>query len=282
VSSQLDTALRQIDGWPVPTAAAAVVGPGGVLAAHGPTDRVFALASVTKPLAAYAVLVAVEEGAVELDDPVEPYGPPGSTLRHLLAHTSGLVFDGEPAPRRALARPGASRIYSNAGFEAMGEYVAHASGIPFEAYVAEAVCAQLDLPGTALRGSPAYGASSTVDDLAVFAAELLRPALLHSSTLAEATSVQFPGLSGVVPGFGRQDRCDWGLGFELRDGKAPHWTGTRNSPRTFGHFGRAGTFIWVDPVADLALVALTDREFDRWAKDAWQPFSDAVLQAAGH
>jgi hypothetical protein len=48
---------------------------------------------------------------------------------------------------------------------------------------------------------------------------------------------------GVVPGFGRQSRSDWGLGFEIRDRKAPHWTGQRNSPPTFGHFGRSGSFL---------------------------------------
>jgi CubicO group peptidase (beta-lactamase class C family) len=56
--------------------------------------------------------------------------------------------------------------------------------------------------------------------------------------------------------------------------------GTANSPATFGHFGGSGTFVWVDPVADLALVALTDREYGPWALDAWPAFSDAVLTAA--
>ena len=60
-------ALEAIAGWPVGAAAAAVVGPGGVLASHGDTARVFELASVTKPLAARAVQVAIEEGAVDLD-----------------------------------------------------------------------------------------------------------------------------------------------------------------------------------------------------------------------
>jgi len=95
---------------------------------------------------------------------------------------------------------------------------------------------------------------------------------------AEATSVQFPGLSGVLPGFGVQRPNDWGLGFEIRDGKAPHWTGTTNSAATYGHFGQTGTFIWVDPVADLALVALTDRDFDDWAKPLWPALSDEVLK----
>ncbi len=274
----LTDALRALDGWPVPAAAAGVVGPDGVLEAHGPTDRIFQLASVTKPLAALAVLVAVEEGAVELDAPA---GPPGSTLRHLLAHSSGLTFDGAPAPRRALSRPGVTRIYSNAGFEVLGEYVEAATGIPFGQYFEQAVCRPLGLRHTVLHGSPAYAATSTVDDLAVVTRELLVPTLLHPETLAEATTVQFPGLAGVVPGFGRQRPCDWGLGFELRGGKTPHWTGHANSPGTFGHFGRAGTFLWVDPVARLATVVLTDREFGQWAVQLWPPFSDSVLAAAG-
>jgi CubicO group peptidase (beta-lactamase class C family) len=274
----LAAAVRAIDSWPVPTAAAAVVGPDGVLAAHGPTAQVFRLASVTKLLAAVAVLVAVEEGAVELD---EPAGPPRSTLRHLLAHASGLTFDGAPAPRRAPTRPGGTRIYSNAGFEVLGEHLVGATGIPFGEYLAQAVCQPLGMRRTVLAGSPAYAATGTVDDLALFARELLAPAVLHASTLAEATRVQFPGLPGVLPGFGRQRPCDWGLGFELRDAKAPHWTGQRNSPATFGHFGRAGTFLWVDPVARLATVALTDRDFGDWAVAAWPAFSDTVLAAAG-
>jgi CubicO group peptidase (beta-lactamase class C family) len=97
--------------------------------------------------------------------------------------------------------------------------------------------------------------------------------------LAEATEVAFPGLVGVLPGFGRQDPCDWGLGFELRDAKPAHWTGTRTSPSTFGHFGGAGTFLWVDPTLGVALGCLTDREFDDWALTAWPALSDAVVDS---
>ena len=100
---------------------------------------------------------------------------------------------------------------------------------------------------------------------------------MSPATLAAATTVSFPGLSGVLPGVGRFDPLDWGLGFELRDAKVPHWTGGANSPATFGHFGGSGTFLWVDPEAGLACVALTDRDFGPWALEAWPRFSDAVL-----
>jgi CubicO group peptidase (beta-lactamase class C family) len=117
-------------------------------------------------------------------------------------------------------------------------------------------------------------------DLAWLGRELLRPTLLKSATLATAVTVAFPGLAGVLPGLGRYDPLDWGLGFELRDAKAPHWTGRTNSPETFGHFGASGTFLWVDPIADLALACLTDRPFGPWALEAWPALSDAVLEAA--
>ncbi|CAM5430747.1 serine hydrolase [Streptomyces avidinii] len=263
--------LRIIENWPVPTAAAAVVrADGTVLDAHGPVDHRFPLASVTKPLAAYAALVAYEEGAIELD---EPAGPEGSTVRHLLAHTSGLAFD----EHRVTAPPGQRRLYSNAGFEELGDHIAKATGIPFPEYLRQAVFEPLGMASSTLEGSPAKDGVSTVADLVRFAAELQQPRLLDVRTVAGATTVVHPGLKGVLPGYGHQSPNDWGLGLEIRDGKSPHWTGAGSSPRTFGHFGQAGTFLWVDPDAGAACVALTDRAFGPWAVEAWPPFTDAVL-----
>ncbi|MBC2874071.1 MULTISPECIES: serine hydrolase domain-containing protein [Streptomyces] len=267
--------LRKIENWPVPTAAAAVVRADGTVAGtHGPTAHRFALASVTKPLAAYAALIAVEEGAVELD---EPAGPAGSTVRHLLAHTSGLAFD----EHRPAAEPGTRRLYSNAGFEVLGDHIAKATDIPFAEYLRQAVLEPLGMTATGLPGSPAKDGVSTVDDLVRFAAELQAPRLLSRETLAEATTVVFPGVTGVLPGYGHQRPNDWGLGFELRDGKSPHWTGSLNSPRTYGHFGQSGTFLWVDPEAGAACVALTDRDFGAWAVEVWPALSDSVLAELG-
>jgi CubicO group peptidase (beta-lactamase class C family) len=267
--------LRLIDEWPVDNAATAVVSAGGTVPGrHGDTARKFRLASVTKPLTAYAALIAVEEGVVELDTPA---GPAGSTVRHLLAHTSGLAFDAH----KAMAEPGTRRLYSNAGFEQLADALAEHSGIPFAQYQAEALFGPLGMTSTTLEGSPASGAVSTVDDLVAFAAELQSPKLLDPATVAEATNVVFPGLSGVLPGFGHQKPNDWGLGFEIRDHKSPHWTGANSSPRTFGHFGQSGTFLWVDPDAGAACVALTDRAFGPWAAEVWPRFTDAVLADLG-
>jgi CubicO group peptidase (beta-lactamase class C family) len=222
---------------------------------------------VSKLATAIATLVAVEEGLLSLDDPA---GPPGSTARHLLAHASGLPFVGsEP-----VARPGARRIYSNSGFELLAARVADAAEMPFAEYF-EAVW------GFPLAGSPASGVAAPLSALARLAVELLAPRRIAPSVLAEAARVQFPGLDGILPGFGRFKPNDWGLGLELRDAKCPHWTGTTNSQSCFGHFGSSGGFLWVDPEAGLALACLTDRDFGAWAKPLWPRLSDAVLASAG-
>ncbi|HEY2724251.1 MAG TPA: serine hydrolase domain-containing protein [Pseudonocardiaceae bacterium] len=263
--------LRSVKEWPATTVAVAVVdGSGAVLGRHGPPDHPFQLASVTKLLSAYAVLLAVEEGALEWD---RPAGPEGATVRHLIAHTSGLAFDSD----RVSAAPGTKRIYSNTGFGVLADTVRDATGIEFADYLAEGVFQPLGMTASRLEGSAGAGGVSTCADLTRFAAELQAPTLLAPQTLAEATQVAYPGLDGVVPGFGMQRPNDWGLGFEIRDGKSPHWTGANSSPRTFGHFGQSGTFLWVDPAAGAACVALTDREFEQWAKDAWPAFTDRVL-----
>jgi CubicO group peptidase (beta-lactamase class C family) len=263
-------ALRQIEAWQVENAAAAVLGRQGELGSLGDRDRVYRLASVTKLMTALASLVAAEEGVIDLD---EPAGPPGSTVRHLLAHASGLPFEGLGPP---IARPGTRRIYSNAGFEVLADHVARRAEMPFAEYLHGAVFAPLGLRAE-LTGSPAAGVEASLENLLRFARELTAPTLVSTETFAEATSVQFAGLAGVLPGIGRYDPLDWGLGFEVKDAKKGHWSGSRTSPQAFGHFGGSGTFLWVDPVAGVACACLTDREFGPWALEAWPRLSDEVL-----
>lgn len=273
----MPTPLDVIADWPVPNAAAAVIGRSGVLAGYGDAARVFRLASVTKPLVARAAQIAVEEGVVDLDTPA---GPPGATVRHLLAHASGLSM-GSAA---VMAPPGARRVYSNYGFAVLAETVEQQSGIEFSRYLAEAVFEPLAMSSARLDGGAAaagFGGFAAVDDLVRFAADLLAPVTVSTQMHADAISVQFPGLDGVLPGFGVQRPNDWGLGFEIRGDKSPHWTGSHNSAGTYGHFGQSGTFLWVDPAREAALVVLTDRDFGDWAKPWWPALSDAVLAEFG-
>lgn len=270
-------ALDIVDDWPVDNVAAAVVGPSGVVAEHGDTRGVFALASVTKPLVARAAHVALEEGVVELDTDA---GPPGSTVRHLLAHATGFAMNSP----ELMAQPGQRRVYSNYGFRVLAETIERASGIEFGKYLSEAVFEPLGMTDSRLTGgaeAAGFGATSTVADLTAFAGDLLRPTTVSPQMHAAAIEVQFPGLDGVLPGFGVQRPNDWGLGLELRDAKSPHWTGSSNSGRTYGHFGQSGTFLWVDPGADLALVVLTDRKFGEWTYALWPAISDEVLREFG-
>jgi CubicO group peptidase (beta-lactamase class C family) len=261
-------ALDAVRDWPVTTAAVAVLNRDGVLARAGP-DEPMRWASVTKLVTALGVLVAAEHGDVSLD---EAAGPPGATVRHLLAHASGVG----PEDDSVLAAPGRRRIYSNRGFDLLADLVAKRRGETFGGYLRRAVLDPLGLTRTELPGSAASSARGPLTDLVTLGHELLLPTLAPALR-PEATRTVFPGLSGVLPGFGKQDPNDWGLGFEIRDGKQPHWTGARNSPATFGHFGRSGTFLWVDPVAGLACACLTDREFGEWAVRAWPELSDLVL-----
>ena len=271
------TALSQIDSWPVPTAAAGWLRTDGVTDSFGPADHVFSLASITKALFAYAVLVAVEEQSLSLQ---QPAGPEGATVAHLLAHCSGLAPEADNPGGQAFAAVGTRRIYSNQGFEVLGRALGDATGMDPASYLHLAVCEPLGMSTTVLDGSPAHGARSSVADLLLFCRELLTPRLLAPSTVERARTAFLPDLHGVLPGFGRQTPNPWGLGFEIRADKTPHWTGTTNSPETFGHFGAAGTFLWCDPVIGVACVALTDRAFGPWAAELWPPLSDAVVGEA--
>jgi CubicO group peptidase (beta-lactamase class C family) len=261
-------ALRQIDGWPVPFAAAGVVTADGHRGTHGDASRVVRLASVSKPVASLALLVAAEEGVVDLE---EPAGPPGSTVRHLLAHASGLPFQGsEP-----IAPPGRRRVYSNEGFRVLGGHLEARAEMPFAEYVRQAVCEPLGI-GLDPAGDPGSGMHGSLSDVLSLGAELLAPSLVADETSAEMVSVQFPGLSGVLPDWGRFEPLDWGLGVQLVT-PSPSWMGGRVSARAFGHFGGSGTFLWIDPDAGVACAALTTREFGDWARTAWPALSDAVL-----
>jgi CubicO group peptidase (beta-lactamase class C family) len=236
------SALDLLQRWPVPPKAAGVLvrsasdtgepvagnalGSGiDLVETFGDLDAVCDWASVTKLLVALAVLAEAENERLGLDDPC---GPLGSRVRHLLSHASGLGPD-LPEP---LSPPGVRRIYSNIGFEILGEYVSVKCARRWQDVVADAVTGPIGMQSTGVvaDGSAASGATGSVADLLALGRELLSPTILTRSALDSATQVAFPGLSGVVPGIGRFENCDWGLGFEIKGSKQPHWTATSSSP----------------------------------------------------
>ena len=262
--------LDLIRNWPVNRAAAATIDADWSVESTGDIDQVFELASVTKLTTALGVMVAVEEGSVSLDQVVTDAG---ATVSDLLAHAGGMA----PDSASQVSSPRTRRVYSTAAYDRLGEVVADSAGMIFADYLNEAVFEPLGMSATALNGSPGADATSTVRDLVALAVGWRHPTVVHESTLRAATSPVLPELGGVVPGFGRFEPNLWGLGPEIRGEKQPHWTGTRNSEDTHGHFGQAGTMMWTDPVAECTLIALTDEPFGSWAMSAWPALSDAVL-----
>ena len=266
-------ALDSMAGWGGINAGAAIF-PDGSIERFGPTDRPFELASITKLYTALAALIAHEEGTLALDDDL---GDAGYSAADLLAHSAGVA----PDERRWMAAPHTRRIYSTAAYEILADAIADAATMPFAVYARDAVIAPLELPTMRLDGSPGAGAIGSIEDLIELAAAWRTPSLIHGSTLARATRPHRPELDGVLPGFGQRTPNPWGLGPEIRGDKAPHWTAPENDPSTYGHFGRSGTMLWIDPAAQTTLIALSDQGFGPWASAAWPVLSTAVLAAAG-
>ena len=153
--------------------------------------------------------------------------------------------------------------------------------MPFAEYVRAAVAEPL---GLALdpEGHPGAGMHASLDDVLAIARELLGPRLIAPRDAGRDDGASSsPGSTAFSPDFGRFSPLDWGLGVEIKGSKGGHWSGELTSPRTFGHFGGSGTFLWVDPDRGVACAALTTREFGDWAKAAWPRLSDAVLRELG-
>jgi len=231
-----------------------------IVAAAGPLDERFAHASVTKLWTSLAVLVEVDRGTCALGDAV---GPPGSTLAHLLSHASGLPLDGG-AP---IAMPGVRRIYSNTGIDLAADHAARRGGTTPGALVRRNVLEPLGATATVLDGPPSSGAIGTVRDLGVLAAELLAPTLVSPSIASRWRTVHLPDLVGVLPGYGRQDPCAWGLGPEVKGSKRPHWTGATWPAISVGHFGQAGGFVVADHVHGVCVATLGDAPFGAVGED---------------
>ena len=126
-------------------------------------------------------------------------------------------------------------------------------------------------------GIAADSGEGSARDLSLFARELAAPRLVSSALAERACTPVLPGLDGVLPGYGRQAPNPFGLGVEVRGAKSPHWTGTGNSPQTFGHFGQSGSFIWVDPVAGRQAVFLGAEPFGAVHRKTWPALGDQIL-----
>ena len=268
--------LPALADFPFPTALVVTGAPapdGGALYESGDVDEIFPFASVTKPIVAWSALVAVDRGLLDLDAPAGAPAPDGATIGHLLSHSSGIATDSD----ERLATPGTRRIYSNRGIEILGERLQEATGTPLETWVETTVLEPLGMASVLIPGSPAHSGEGSARDLSLFARELASPRLVSPALAERACAPVLPELDGVLPGYGRQVPNPFGLGVEVRGAKSPHWTGTGNSPQTFGHFGQSGSFIWVDPVAERQAVFLGAEPFGQVHRKTWPALGDQIL-----
>ncbi len=126
-------------------------------------SSVFRIASISKSIAAVAVMQLVEQGKVKLDDPIQKYVPSFPqkrwkvTLRHLMTHTSGIRHyrPGEFEMKESFAsvaeairifkddtllfKPGTRFSYSTYGYNLLAGVVEKASGMSFEDYLQQKV-----------------------------------------------------------------------------------------------------------------------------------------------
>jgi CubicO group peptidase (beta-lactamase class C family) len=136
-------------------------------------NTVYRIASISKPIAATAVMQLAERGRINIDDPVQKYvksfPPKGEhtvTIRHLLTHTSGIrhyrqgemesrthydtaeealeIFKDDPL----LFAPGTKYSYSTYGYNVLAAVVETASGLGFETYLRENVWAPAGMSAT--------------------------------------------------------------------------------------------------------------------------------------
>jgi CubicO group peptidase (beta-lactamase class C family) len=272
-----------------------------------PDSSLFDLASLTKVVATLpAVMKLVEAGAVDLDRPVQHYLPefrgPGKeavTVRHLLAHTSGLraflplnelTSDAEAARRRVLEeplrwRPGSRVEYSDLNAMLLGWIVEAVSGSTLDRYVGE-IHRELGMHHTMFnpprslwkrvvpvgvwRGTPVAG--TVHDQNAARLGGVAGHAGLFGTgkDLARYARSLLAVLRGAECGlwsrstvelFTRVAAGNRALGWELNDTTTADNSGSLLSPAAFGHTGFTGTLIWIDPPADLFVVFLTNRVY---------------------
>lgn len=212
------------------------------------------------------------------------------------------------------ADPGARCAYSDPGFILLGKALEVLAGEPLDRFCAREVFAPLGMAHTRFRPTPAERLSippterdltfrhrtvqGEVHDENCFAlggvsghaglfappADVLRfaeatlaplrsdapPSIFHADTVRLFTT-----RAELPPGSSRA------LGWDTPSG-SPSSSGTRFSPRSFGHLGYTGTSLWINPEQDLAVVLLTNRTFptrENKKIQAFRPqFHDLVLK----
>ena len=122
--------------------------------------------------------------------------------------------------------------------------------------------------------SPSAGIFATATDLVKFASYFLHGGSTNGRRLLSPASVelmgsdQTNGLPGGIEGIQEWPVCPWGLGWEIKGQKRPHWTGELTGCSTICHVGQGGTLLWADPESGIAVAVLANRDVSTgWATD---------------
>ena len=276
-------------------------------------DTVFDIASLTKTVAtATSVMILVEEGKLLLSDPVvrhiPEFAPAGGdrakvTIEHLLTHRAGFPPDDSLAlyagtPEEIFARkyqeplksaPGSQFVYSDAGYEVLGEIVRRVSGERLDRFAEDHIFRPLGMKDTtflplsrripasriapterrgdhwmrgevhdprayALGGVAGHaGLFSTATDLARFC-----QMILDGGKLARARILSPSGVEAMTRPRFYGDGDVRGLGWDIATAYSKN-RGDLFPVGSFGHTGFTGTSFWIDPASESFVVFLSNR-----------------------
>ena len=276
-------------------------------------DTVFDIASLTKTVAtATSVMILVEEGKLLLSDPVvrhiPEFAPAGGdrakvTIEHLLTHRAGFPPDDSLAlyagtPEEIFARkyqeplksaPGSQFVYSDAGYEVLGEIVRRVSGERLDRFAEDHIFRPLGMKDTTflplsrripanriapterrgdhwMRGEVhdprAYALGGVAGHAGLFstAADLARfcQMILDGGKLARARILSPSGVEAMTRPRFYGDGDVRGLGWDIATAYSKN-RGDLFPVGSFGHTGFTGTSLWVDPASESFVVFLSNR-----------------------
>lgn len=179
-------------------------------------DTVIPIASASKWLTSATVMTLVDDGKLQLDDPISKYLPAFTgkkapiTIRQALSHTSGLPPQdcaGDPSVSLAACvkhiatvtddvnPPGTAFRYTSVGFVIVGRIIEKVTGMSFEEAFDERIARTVGMNNTEFvhaKGTapdPAGSATSTVDDYSNFVSMLARRGLVGNRRVLSEASV---------------------------------------------------------------------------------------------
>jgi uncharacterized protein YbbC (DUF1343 family) len=282
-------------------------------------DTLFDLASLTKVVAtAPSVLILAEEGKLRLADPAVRFLPEFAagdperakiTIEELLTHRAGLppddpldLYIGTPAEIFArkfqqplVATPGSRFLYSDAGYEVLGEIVRAVSGEPLDRFAAGRIFQPLEMKDTGFRPIAAEKGGDGQPDVSRIAPTEMRNGRWMRGQVHDPRAYALGGVAGHAGVFSSADDlskfCQMildqgrrgsvrilsplavdamtrprdygdadlrGLGFDVQtDYSGPR--GDLFPPGSFGHTGFTGTSLWIDPASESYVILLSNR-----------------------